>query len=270
MSKRYSCTVCNQTFNKKNELANHIKNPCNIQEEYKELETTSSSDKQTLINIFKNCLNILRDNEGLTGDKALRTIAYLLILKLLEPRFGNEIDIDGYDYDFTHIEDCMVSEYKRKLLLYVHFSELSKRDEGDIPATMNCLWEEILSNHPSTSKIFLKGKSFDIQHESTYRKLIDKLKTIPETDYDVLGNAYEEVIQHIMTGKVLGQFFTQPLIKKMMVKLIDPQIYSDGKIDSCCDPTMGTGGFLITYMQYIFKKAKDNNITLDWNFIKNE
>jgi hypothetical protein len=89
MSKRYSCNVCNQTFNKKIELTNHKKNSCRIQEEYKEQELSSSSDKQTLINIFKQCLNVLRDNEGLTGDKALRTISQLLILKLIEPHFGN-------------------------------------------------------------------------------------------------------------------------------------------------------------------------------------
>ena len=79
----------------------------------------------------------------------------------------------------------------------------------------------------------------------------------PQTDFDVLGNVYEEVIQDIMTGKVLGQFFTQPLIKKMMVKLIDPQIYPDGKIDSCGDPTMGTGGFLISSYKHILKTNTD-------------
>ena len=73
-----------------------------------------------------------------------------------------------------------------------------------------------------------------------------------------------------MTGKVLGQFFTQPLIKNMMVKLINPQIHHDGKIDTCGDPTMGTGGFLITYLQYILKQAITKNIKPDWDFIKNE
>ena len=76
---------------------------------------------------------------------------------------------------------------------------------------------------------------------------------LSQTQYDVLGNAYEEVIQDIMTGKVLGQYFTQSLVKEMIVRLIDPQIFSDGKIESCADPTMGTGGFLITYLQYIFQ-----------------
>ena len=85
-----------------------------------------------------------------------------------------------------------------------------------------------------------------------------------------MGNAYEEVIQDIMTGKVLGQFFTQPLVKKMMVKLINPQIHPDGKIDTCGDPTMGTGGFLITYLQYILQQATAKGYKPDWNFIKTE
>ena len=54
------------------------------------------ANKTTLISVFKNCLNILRDNEGLTGEKALRTLSYLLILKLLEPQFDNGIEIDNY------------------------------------------------------------------------------------------------------------------------------------------------------------------------------
>ena len=78
------------------------------------------------------------------------------------------------------------------------------------------------------------------------------------------------MIQDIMTGKVLGQFFTQPLVKKMMVKIINPKIYPDGKIDTCGDPTMGTGGFLITYLQHILEEANAKNIVPDWNFIKTE
>ena len=47
-------------------------------------------DNKTIItNVFKQCLKTLRDNEGLTGEKALRNLSYLLILKLIEPHFGN-------------------------------------------------------------------------------------------------------------------------------------------------------------------------------------
>ncbi len=226
--------------------------------------------KSSLTQTFKTCLNILRDNEGLVGEKALRTLSYLLTLKLLEPHLGSEINIDDYDYDFSHIEDELVEKHKHKLLHIARFSALAEEKEENIPVNMKYLWDDILSNHPSTKNIFLKNKGFDIQYQSTYKKLIDKLNSIDmmHTEYDVLGNAYEEVIQDIMTGKVLGQFFTQPLVKKMMVKLVNPQLHPDGTIDTCGDPAMGTAGFLITSLQHILQQAVEKNITPDWNFIK--
>jgi type I restriction-modification system DNA methylase subunit len=277
MSKQYSCDLCKKVFNQKIDFTRHQnkKAPCITLTEMQQISQTKEvkmDNKTTLINVFKSCLNILRDNEGLTGEKALRTLSYLLILKLLEPHFGGEINIDNYEYDFSHIEDEMIEKHKKKLLEIVRFSNLSNEKEDNIPVNMKYLWDDILSNHPTTKNIFLKGKGFDIQHKSTYKKLIDKLNSLDlsQTEYDVLGNAYEEVIQDIMTGKVLGQFFTQPLVKKMMVKLINPQIHPDGKIDTCGDPTMGTGGFLITYLQYILQQATSKNIKPDWDFIKTE
>ena len=277
MSKQYSCDLCKKVFNQKNNLLKHQNNKTSCIkltdiEQIKQTDKVIIDIKITLINIFKSCLNILRDNEGLTGEKALRTLSYLLILKLLEPHFDTEININDYAYDFNHIEDEMIEKHKNKLLEIVRFSNLSNEKEDNIPINIKYLWDDILSIHPATKNIFLKDKGFDIQHKSTFKKLIDKLNSLDlsHTEYDVLGNAYEEVIQDIMTGKVLGQFFTQPMIKKMMVKLINPQIYSDGKIETCCDPAMGTGGFLITYLQYILQHSKTKNIKLDWDFIKTE
>ena len=277
MSKQYFCELCKKVFNQKIDFTRHQnkKAPCITLTEMQQISQTKEvkmDNKTTLISVFKNCLNILRDNEGLTGEKALRTLSYLLILKLLEPHFGGEINIDDYEYNFSDIEDEMIEKHKNKLLEIVRFSNLSNEKEDNIPVNMKYLWDDILSNHPTTKNIFLKGKGFDVQHKSTYKKLIDKLNSLDlsQTEYDVLGNAYEEVIQDIMTGKVLGQFFTQPLVKKMMVKLINPQIHPDGKIDTCGDPTMGTGGFLITYLQYILQQATAKNIKPDWDFIKTE
>ena len=276
-SKQYSCDLCKKVFNQKIDFTRHRdkKAPCITLTEMQQISQTKEvkmDNKTTLSSVFKSCLNMLRDNEGLTGEKALRTLSHLLILKLLEPHFGGEINIDDYEYNFSHIEDELIEKHKNKLLSIVRFSNLAKEKEENIPANMGLLWDDILSKHPTTERIFLKGKGFDIQHKSTYKKLIDKLNSIDlsQTEYDVLGNAYEEVIQDIMTGKVLGQFFTQPLVKKMMVKLINPQIHPDGKIDACGDPTMGTGGFLITYLHYILQQATAKNIKPDWDFIKTE
>jgi type I restriction enzyme M protein len=251
-------------------MSNNLKK--NITKEPKE-SCVKLDNKSELINVFKSCLNILRDNEGLTGEKALRNLSYLLILKLLEPHFKKEINIDTYKYDFASFFNEDVLEInKKKLLTIVRFSNLLKEKEDNIPLQIKYLWDIILSVHPITKNIFLKDKGFDIRHQSSYKKLIIKLNELDlsKTEYDVLGNAYEEVIQDIMTGKVLGQFFTQPLVKKMMVKLINPQIHNNGTIESCGDPTMGTGGFLITYLQHILEQAKNKNIKPNWDFIKSE
>jgi len=119
MSKQYLCELCNKIFNEKTELKKHNKTSCtkliNIQENNK------IDNKNTLINVFKSCLNILRDNEGLTGEKALRTLSYLLILKLIEPHFDNDIDIDNYEYDFSHIQDELVEKHKKKIITNCSF-----------------------------------------------------------------------------------------------------------------------------------------------------
>jgi type I restriction-modification system DNA methylase subunit/restriction endonuclease S subunit len=276
MAKQYSCDLCKKVFHQKIDFTRHQnkKAPCITLTEMQQINQTKELNMDTkskLISIFINCLNVLRDNEGLTGDKALRNLSYLLILKLLEPHFSGEINIDDFEYDFaSYFEESVMEVNKNRLLSIVRFSNLSKEKEDNIPHLMKYAWDIILSVHPTTKNIFLKDKGFDIQRQSTYKKLIDKLNCLPKTEYDVLGSAYEEVFKNIMTGKVLGQFFTQPLVKKMMVKLINPQIHPDGKIDTCGDPTMGTGGFLITYLQYILQQATAKNIKPDWDYIKTE
>lgn len=220
-----------------------------------------------LSTIFTYCLDVLRNSEHLTGDKALRTLAHLLDLRLLEPQLGI-INIDNYDYDFSAYQDDIVEVHKAKLLKLVRFSNLANEKEDNIPIIMKCLWENILSVHPVTKNIFLKGKGFDIQHQSTYKKLIDKLYSFDfeAIDEDILGEAYEEVIKGVMTGKVLGQFFTPPKVKNMMISLIDPQVHSDGTIEKIFDPAMGTGGFLISCLRHL----KTKKIPLDWDFIINQ
>jgi type I restriction enzyme M protein len=277
MSKQYSCDLCKKLFNQKIDFTRHQqkKAPCISLTELQEMsqvKQVKNDDKARLVNTFKNIMDILRDNEALVGPKALLNWIPLLILKMIEPHFGGKINIDDYEYDFSHIEDEMVEKHRHKLLEIVRFSILANEKEDNIPVNMKYLWDDILSKHPTTKNIFLKGKNILIKNKSTYKKVIDKLNSLDlsQSEYDVLGSAYEEIFKNIMVGKTFGQFFTQPLVKKMMVKLIDPQIHPDGKIDTCGDPTMGTGGFLITYLQCILEQAKNKGITPDWNFIKTE
>ena len=274
---KYVCELCKKDFKQKSDYDKHKnkKTPCITLDEIQKITQTKevkNDNKTNLTKIFKYCLDVLRDNEHLTGDKALRTLAHLLDLRLLEPQFGKTIDIDEFNYDFSHIEDDMIDNHKKKLLSIVRFSKLAQEKEDNIPTNMKYLWDDILAVHPKSKNIFLKGRGFDITNQSTYKKLITKLSSFDfeSIEADILGEAYEEVIQGVMIGKTLGQFFTPPKVKKMMVKLIDPQINKNGSIEKIFDPAMGTGGFLITCLRHLINQSKTKNIKLDWDFIRKQ
>lgn len=277
MAKQYSCELCEKVFTQSSDLTKHQKrkSPCISIDKIQELHQTKVAEtdcKTKLSVLFNYCLDVLRNGEHLTGDKALRTLAHLLDLRLLEQQFDSQINIDTYDYDFTSYEENIIEEHKAKLLRLVRFSNLVKENEDNIPTIMKCLWDEILSVHPVTKNIFLKGKGFDIQYQSTYKKIIDKLYSFDfeSIDEDILGEAYEEVIKDVMTGKVLGQFFTPPRIKQLMVRLVDPQLNTDGTIEKIFDPAMGTGGFLITSLRHLLQQSKTKGINMNWDYISNE
>ena len=71
-----------------------------------------------------------------------------------------------------YFEEHVIELNKTRLLQIVRFSNLSNEKEDDIPNLMKYAWDIILSTNPTTKNIFLKGKGFDIQHKSTYKKLI--------------------------------------------------------------------------------------------------
>jgi len=217
--------------------------------------------------MFKNCLNILRDNEHLTGDKALRNLAYFLVLRLIEPKI-NEMGMMDYDYPFDEYDE----EDREKIMSCLKFSVLISNKEENYPQLLPALWDCILSEHPKTKGIFIKDKSFDITYQSTYTKIFKNLSKFDfsNVEVDIQGEAYEEVIKDIMIGKTLGQFFTPPLIKKFIVNKVKPKVLTNGKIETVFDPAMGTGGFLITALRHFMKESGKKSIPLDWNFISNE
>ena len=270
----YTCELCKKEFQQKGDLTKHKKKktPCIPMDEIQRLvqaKEVKSDIKSVLEKLFNQLLNIVRDNDGLTGENALVNISYFLTLKLIEPQINeNRINLDDHSYDLSHIEDHLVDSHKQKLLYMARFSHLSNEKEENIPTLMKNLWDDILSQHPTTQNIFLKDKGFDLRRASSYKKIIDKLNSVDfTTDIDILGENYEKTIQDI---KELGEHFTPLSIKKMMVNLVKPSLHSDGKIDTCCDPSMGTGGLLITYLKEILDQSKTKGIDPDWNFIKKE
>lgn len=63
---------------------------------------------------------------------------------------------------------------------------------------------------------------------------------------DILGVAFELLVNQEMKGE-MGQFFTPRQVVDMMTKMVNPKL--DERV---CDPSCGSGGFLIYPMRHVF------------------
>lgn len=96
----------------------------------------------------------------------------------------------------------------------------------------------------ANDEITLKPRSLawivsELQHYSLLR-----------THIDVKGKAYEELVGANLRGD-RGEFFTPRNIMRMAVEMINPK--PDEKI---CDPSCGTGGFLVMAMNHVIEQLK--------------
>ena len=78
-----------------------------------------------------------------------------------------------------------------------------------------------------------------------------------DSPHDVIGTAYETYVASHLKGE-RGQYFTNRLVVNMMVKMAAPT-----EKDIILDPACGSGGFILTAMNYIFdnidKSSRSSN-----------
>jgi type I restriction enzyme M protein len=77
-----------------------------------------------------------------------------------------------------------------------------------------------------------------------------QMYSLLESDIDVKGRAYEEIVGSNLRGD-RGEFFTPRNICRMAVAMLDP-----GEKELVLDPACGTGGFLITAMNHVIEKIR--------------
>jgi len=231
-----------------------------------------------LSSLFKTCLDILRnDAEHLIGDEALNELSYFLILKQSEKHIvSGAINILNLDLYKDGISFKSYGKEKfQKGLECVKFSELVKYVENpdnkdNIKKLFDdFLWKEVLSKHPKFKDIFEDGKRSFIKESSTIKNIVLALSSINfnNYEYDILGEAYEKIFVDAIFGaggnkkSELGQFFTPPKVKKLLLKLVDPKLKANGEIESVLDPASGTGGILNTTIKHFKQFVKSGKIT---------
>ncbi len=169
----------------------------------------------------------------------------------------------------------------RHICLYIMARSLTREKAGAIGLPVEFAWESIMETlrtrgmslaleafrNPSGGdclvnhfdRLFGTDKfPFDINKEIKHKEILEALNDVNlaevDCEMDILGWVYE---QHLQTGskaaRDLGQFFTDRSICTYMVDMCKPKFKSAGVPETVCDPTMGTGGFLTTYVKFFNK-----------------
>jgi type I restriction-modification system DNA methylase subunit len=131
--------------------------------------------------------------------------------------------------------------------------------------------EDCLVNH--FDRLFeIQNFSFDMKKPHKHKEILEILDKINiehiDCKIDKLGYVYEQHLSKGGGGRGLGQFFTDRTVCKYMVDMCKPKFKSPGVPESVCDPAMGTGGFLTSYINYFNNNYKD--IHIDWNIQQKE
>ena len=203
-----------------------------------------------LATVISKCRDILR-REGITGMDSMKHLTLYTLLRRLDDAECKKLKISNkFSWEkFQELKDNHQASYD---LLYC------KSGVAD----------DLISHLDNT--FGTKNFNFKLSNPTNH---VDILKEFGKLDFDqldanldVLGTIYEI---HLGSGsnksamRDLGQFFTERDVCKYMVKLCDPKILADGRPESILDPSMGTGGFLTSYVNHI-------GSSIDWSSMKDD
>ena len=184
------------------------------------------------------CHNIIRNNDKLSPEAAFDEISKLLFMKIRYERQQRGTKV------FTR------AEYLSQADNYEKNVRPGLRARGIDQPYMQNLFD--------TTKIEFKGDHLfedndEIKiRENSFVQILEKLENynLSDTQDDVKGIAFEQFLGTTFRGE-LGQFFTPRTIVDFMTEILDPQ---EGEV--ICDPTCGSGGFLIKAFEYIREKIE--------------
>ncbi len=95
---------------------------------------------------------------------------------------------------------------------------------------------------------FMKDAQLMIQKPGLLVKAVNMIHELPLTEGDTKGDLYEYLLSKLTTAGINGQFRTPRHIIRLMVDMLEPK-----PTDVVGDPACGTGGFLVSVMQYLLE-----------------
>lgn len=185
------------------------------------------------------CHNIIRNNDKLSPEAAFDEISKLLFMKIRFERDNKGMKV------FTKQEYLDAAQNHEKNV------------RPGLKGTNLYALSYMQFLFRTTKEFFKDDRLFDDKdeiniRENSFIQILEKLETfnLSDTQDDVKGIAFEEFLGTTFRGE-LGQFFTPRTIVDFMTEILDPQ---EGEV--ICDPTCGSGGFLIKAFEYVREKIE--------------
>ena len=183
----------------------------------------ASSD--ALLFAFRRCHNYIAGNQGLQKPDAFWELLKIIFCKIHDERSSDEVEF----YATTKERHGLNGRLKAKRRL-------------------DTLFNDVKAEYPT---IFRKNEAIEL-NPAVLAYIVSQLQmySLLESDIDVKGRAYEEIVGSNLRGD-RGEFFTPRNICQMTVAMLDPT-----ERQLILDPACGTGGFLITAMNYVIEKIR--------------
>ena len=186
-----------------------------------------ASDDNLLL-VFKTCHNYIYVTDGLAKQSAFFELLKIIFCKTLDEQSVGE-----------------------KLQFYTTSSERSNPDgQLTVKNRVSKIFEKVKKKYP---QIFESNDEIALKPRSLARIVSElQLYSLLNTHVDVKGKAYEELVGSNLRGD-RGEFFTPRNITQMAVEMVNPK-----PGEKVCDTSCGTGGFLVSAMNYVIQKLKSD------------
>lgn len=188
----------------------------------------ASSD--ALLFAFRRCHNYIAGNQGLQKPQAFWELLKLIFCKIHDERESSDVEFYAAANERAGINGPL---------------KVKKRIDG--------LFKDVKAEYPT---IFQENDVVALTPQ-VLAYIVSQLQlySLLESDVDVKGHAYEEIVGSNLRGD-RGEFFTPRNVCNMAVAMLSPE---EGQL--LLDPACGTGGFLIAGMNHVIEKIRAAELT---------
>lgn len=202
---------------------------------------TKTFTREEFTKTLQACHNIIRNNDKLSPEAAFDEISKLLFMKIRYERQQKGTKVftrKQYEAESKNYEENLRPGLKGTALYAQSYMQ----------RLFSTTKEELKDDH-----LFEESDEIKIR-ENSFVQILEKLQNfnLSDTQDDVKGIAFEQFLGTTFRGE-LGQFFTPRTIVDFMTEILDPQ---EGEV--ICDPTCGSGGFLIKAFEYVRDKIESD------------